>query len=173
MLFNKTCLYCKTNFTTKYELKIYCCEKCRNGNYKKNLWKKIKIEKTKESKCQICNKKIESSNSRIIYCSEECKNIANKEKEKAWQENNKEQYLEKKKNYMQKVSTKIKKQKDYLEINTTTKEESIQNGVYKTPYALHEDKFILENWNKLTKKEIALALSRTYAAIYSRYNKIN
>lgn len=74
---------------------------------------------------------------------------------------------------MQKVSTKIKKQKDYLEINTTTKEESIQNGVYKTPYALHEDKFILENWNKLTKKEIALALSRTYAAIYSRYNKIN
>lgn len=111
MLFNKTCLYCKTNFTTKYELKIYCCEKCRNGNYKKNLWKKIKIEKTKESKCQICNKKIESSNSRIIYCSEECKNIANKEKEKAWQENNKEQYLEKRKIICKKYLQRLKNKK--------------------------------------------------------------
>lgn len=93
-VYKKHCKYCNKFFETKNNSKIYCSEKCRTTDSKKNKEKKknksryISIKKKSKLKkknktiyiktCKSCNKEF-SSTSNKQYCSEKCR--INKRKE--------------------------------------------------------------------------------------------
>ena len=157
MLYDKNCSSCNEPFSTNRKEKLYCSNKCRLRGYKKRLWEKTK--ETRESKiCISCKIEFRPDFYNTKYCNT-CKDTMYKEQTKIWIEENPEQYMSKKKVYQNKISTKIKKKDDFLSLNNSTKEESIANGVYNTHYTTEDDLFLLNNWDKMTKKELAIFAS--------------
>ena len=162
---------CKKEFSTNIKNQKYGSEKCRDAAYKSRKWEKEKNQR-EMILCPSCGKEFIPFPKHKKYC-DECVDKIRKKQSKDWINNHLEQYKQRVSVYTNKFSTKLKKKKDYLKINNKTKEESILEGVYKTEYTFEEDQFLLEYWDKLTKKEIAFALNRTYASIYSRYKKLH
>lgn len=170
MLAEKQCKECSNTFFTTNNKKIYCSEKCR-----RKIAKRIKNAKETQARridipCLICGTVFKTEWGQK-YC-KECAKNGYRIKVEEWKEEHKEQYKELKKKHQKSEKTIQRKKEEYETIEHITREKSILNNTYKSLYGQNEDLFILENWDKLTKKEIALKLNRTYASVISRYKKI-
>lgn len=161
---------CKIDFIPNRKNQLYCSTKCQNSVYKQN--KCLKIKKDREpKKCENCNIFFKPNFYNTKFCNNCVEDVRAIQVQK-WHLENEVQYKNRKKAYSNKSSTKNKKKEDYIKINNSTKDESISSCVYKSKYTLDEDVFLLENWNKMTKEELAFSLSRTYSSVQSRYKKI-
>lgn len=143
MIYHKICEECGNTFETKYKVKKYCSSKCAKRADNKRQWKKIKDLKTIERRCKKCNNYFTTSNSKKVYC-DNCTP-------------DRRTHTEEYKN---------KQKKDYNEKIKNT------NDTKKGKYTEDEDKFLIENWNKVKVEEIALKLNRTYVSVRARYRKL-
>jgi len=175
------CLHCKKEFIPKRKDQLYCSPKCRKLAYKKRKYRKEKLQiKT----CPVCSAKFATTNTAQIYCSVKCRSKAIRERYKQkheqelkkymqeWKNKNREKLHNYYSNRAKKEDIKFKKAVDFYKVQDETLKESVKAQKYYKPYTDAEDDFILQMWDKITKKEIAKALKRTYASIYSRYKKI-
>ena len=173
----KICPHCNKKFSPKRKNQTYCSTKCRDLAYKK---RKYKREKEHKVVCVVCNKEFVTTDSRVKYCSVKCRNKVNREKLRRkdpdyFYKKVKEFYEkhpEKKKEVFYNPKRQLEKLQHFIEENDKTREISIKQGNYKTPYSKEEDEFLLQNWDKMKKKEIALHLGRTVASVQSRYRKL-
>ena len=175
------CPNCKKEFTPKRKDQVYCSPKCRDLAYKKRKYRK---EHLQVKICPVCNKEFETVYKKKVYCSKKCKDTANRIKYKQKHKNEYLEYLRKwreaHKGYLKQYRSewtkrediKFKKKKDFYIIQKETRAKSVAEQKYYTEYTAEEDKFLLDNWDKLTKKEIALHLGRTIASVQSRYKKL-
>ena len=180
-MLNKICPHCKKEFTPKRKDQTYCSVKCRDLAYKKRKYRK---EHLQVKICPICNKQFETVQKRKIYCSSKCNSTAQrlkykqKHKEeyleylKKWREEHKSYLKQYKSAWAKREDVKFKKAVDFYSIQEVTRTKSIAEHKYYTEYTDEEDEFLLENWSKMTKKEIAKALGRTLASVRSRYRKL-
>ena len=130
--------------------------------------------------CPYCNKEFVTSNPKQKYCSVSCRNKYRLQKFKEAHPGKMGEYVkkyyernpEKKKEVYCNEKRKLQKLQHFIEENDKAREISLQNNTYKTPYSKEEDEFLLRNWDKLTKKEIALKLNRTIGSVQSRYKKL-
>lgn len=171
------CKFCEEDFRSKRKNMIYCTVLCRRRagyaakNIKRNNLYIHKIYKDVKCNNTNCNINITPISINHKYC-KNCSDIIRKVQSEKYIKENNYIYKKQKNNYSKKVSTKLKKIEDYNKINGDTKEQSILENIYKSDWNSNEDLFLLENWNKLTKEDIAKQLNRTYAAVHSRYKKI-
>jgi hypothetical protein len=147
----------------------YCSKYCGDKAYKRMDY----IRKRKHTqKCATCGKEFITTSFYKIYCSAECRNKINTQNIKAWHEAHEERYKEKKADYCKKDSTKKMLKEKWAGDNGETKLNSIQEGVYMSSWTIQEDLYLIERWDKTTKKELAAELNRTIAAVRSRHIKL-
>ena len=166
----KTCIFCNKKFIANKADRLYCSSVCKKKSYSLNRPSRKRTELIVK-KCLICKKIITAKTDNILYC-KECAKLKNKLDIKKFIKNNKEKHKEQKLKYSRKREIRKKESKKYLNTNRKTKLKSIGAGKYKTRYTLKEDLFILDNWKKITIKEIAVELKRSFAGIQSRLLKI-
>jgi endogenous inhibitor of DNA gyrase (YacG/DUF329 family) len=68
---NKVCLWCKKNFITTRNNKIFCCKQCKIYNVRKNVVLRNQVIVEKE--CVRCYKVFSANNKTHKYCSQECR----------------------------------------------------------------------------------------------------
>ncbi len=182
---SRICRNCGKEFIPRRKDQLSCSKRC-SVNFqarRAKAFRKFRIEC-----CPVCNYVFFVDKQHLRYCSKKCSDIAKKRTQEKWKKEHKEEYLlkikkwriehkerqkELRKKWLAKPATKIVKKIEYLKSNIPTKEKSIEEGNYYKKYTLEEDLFILENWDKLTKKEIALKIVRSYASVYSRWKKLH
>jgi predicted nucleic acid-binding Zn ribbon protein len=175
------CPHCGKKFEPKRKDQIYCSSKCRNLAYKKRKYRK---EHLQVKECPVCGSKFATVSKRQIYCSVKCRNKANREKFKEkhkeelkekigiWKTKNREKLHEYYSKRAKREDVKFKKAVDFYKLQEETLRASVRANKYYKPYTDSEDDFILQMWDKMTKREIAKALNRTYASVCSRYKKL-
>ena len=171
----KICPHCLQAFKPKRKDQVYCSVKCRDLAYKKRKYAREK-KQYYVRECKNCGEIFITSDSKKHFCSKKCKSNYNvrqtynrhiekyREYNRQYRKTHPEIYYNEKR--------KLQKTQHFIEENNLAREKSIQSKIYKTPYSKEEDEFLLWNWDKLTKKEIALKLNRTIGSVQSRYKKL-
>ena len=177
----KICPHCKQEFSPKRKDQLYCSKKCRDLAYKKRKYRK---EHLQVKICPVCNKEFETVYKKRIYCSGKCRRDANKAKYlkkhrdeyleylKEWRDTHKGYLKQYRSEWAKREDVKFTKKFCFYYIQEVTRAKSVAEHKYYTEYTANEDEFLLQNWDKITKKEIALHLGRTLASVHSRYKKL-
>jgi hypothetical protein len=165
-----TCKECGKVDKTARSYKIFCSRACE-ARFNKRIISRLETEARRiDVICPVCQSTFKTSFGQK-YC-QKCAKIGYKMAEKAWKRDNAARMKELRARYMKSEHGIKKKKEEYIKVTSETREQSINTGTYKSPYGQNEDRFILENWDKMTKEAIAKALNRPYLSIRSRYLKL-
>ena len=166
------CVMCRTLFYSMHTYAKYCSKKCKSKADKVSRRSKKAPPEIQKKSCKVCGKEFLTYFHNQIYCSAQCREVYNNENIKQWQIKNQEQYQIRKKANREKLEMRQKKRQIYKKENDNSKLESISEGVYLSRYTLREDMYLIDNYDKFTKKELAQALNRTISSVQSRYKKL-
>jgi hypothetical protein len=168
-MYQFNCAVCGKAATSMHSYARYCSKTCQSKAYKKTYYKKSREH---ICVCMRCDKEFVTTSLYKRYCSKKCMEATNKENIKKWRSTHAEHNKELKDKYSAKPENKAKKREKWHKDNTAAVEQSIASDVYYTPYTQEEDIYLLNNYDKLTKKELATALNRTISSVCSRHKKL-